>query len=434
MRTPIMVQIFRVAFVALVCVGLLAGIAKAESATPDDTARFLAGLRPAPGSPLSALTQDGAWQAHAERFNAAFGRVEEHQLKHIRAWAHAKLTAPSPVLFYFFSGPDFLYANAFFPDATTYVMAGLEPPGPIPDVVDMPRGAVGSALHALAGSLGSLMSNSFFITKQMRHQFAATRLGGTLPVLYAFLARSGKTIRDVSLIRLTQDGTVEAANAPDVSAYAAHGAKIVFADENGREHTLYYFGTNIANDGFKQSGLARFCERLGSSDAFVKSASYLLHGAGFSDVRNLLLTHARTLLQDDTGVPLANFDQSKWQLHPYGRYAGPISIFANHYQSGMARLFSHAQPIDFGIGYKWRTPNLLAAVNTTAPAVVGTTESAAVAVVAPQVQGSTSESVPNIIADEPASELRIAARRQARHEVRIARAHPQQYVAPWSFW
>ena len=232
---------------------------------------------------------------------------------------------------------------------------------------------------------------------------------------------------------------MEAGNAPSGSAYAAHGAKIVFADENGREHTLYYFGTNIANDGFRQSGLARFCERLGSGDAFVKSASYLLHGGGFSDVRNFLLTHARTLLQDDTGVPLANFDQSKWQLYPYGRYAGPISIFAHHYQSGMARLFSHAQPIDFGIGYKWRSPNLLAAVNTTAPAVVATTEPAAVAVVAPQVQGSASENVPNIIADEPASELRVVARRQAEgshkaqatHKVRTARV---QHAAPWSFW
>ena len=437
-----MVQIFRAALVALAFVGLLTPIAKAESATPDDTARFLAGLRPTPGSPLSALTQDRTWQAHAERFNAAFRRVEEHQLNHIRGWSHAKMTAPSPVLFYFFSGPDFLYANAFFPDATTYVLAGLEPPGPIPDVVDMPRGAVGSALHALAGSLGSLMSNSFFITKQMRHQFAATRLSGTLPVLYAFLARSGKTIRDVSLIRLTQDGTVEAGNAPDVSAHAAHGAKIVFADENGREHTLYYFGTNIANDGFKQSGFARFCERLGSGDAFVKSASYLLHSGGFSDVRNFLLTHARTLLQDDTGVPLAYLDQSKWQLHPYGRYTDPISIFANHYQSGMAHLFSHAQPINFGIGYKWRTPNLLAAVNTIAPAEVTTTEPAAVAVPTPQAQESTSHTVPKILADEPASERRVATRRhaegshkgQAGHQVRTARAHQQQYAAPWSSW
>ena len=442
MRARTMVQIFRAALVALVFVGLPACIAKAESATPDDTARFLAGLQPAPGSALSALTRDRTWQAHAERFNAAFGRVEEHQLKHIRAWSHGKLTAPSPVLFYFFSGPDFLYANAFFPDATTYVLAGLEPPGPIPDVVDMPRGAVGSALHALAGSLGSLMSNSFFITKQMRHQFAATRLSGTLPVLYAFLARSGKTIRDVSLIRLTQDGTVEAGNAPDVSAHAAHGAKIVFADENGREHTLYYFGTNIANDGFKQSGFARFCERLGSGDAFVKSASYLLHSGGFSDVRNFLLTHARTLLQDDTGVPLAYLDQSKWQLHPYGRYAGPISIFANRYQSGMSRLFSHAQPIDFGVGYTWRTPNLLAAVNTTAPAEVATTEPAEVAVPTPQPRESASDNVPTIIADEPGSERRGARRRQAegsheaqaRHPVRIARVHRRQYAAPWSSW
>ena len=437
-----MVQIFRASLVALVFIGLLAGIARAETATPDDTARFLAGLRPAPGSALSALTQDRTWQAQAERFNAAFGRVEEHQLKHIRAWAHGKLTAPSPVLFYFFSGPDFLYASAFFPDATTYVLAGLEPPGPIPDVVDMPRGAVGSALQALAGSLGSLMSNSFFITKQMRHQFAATRLSGTLPVLYAFLARSGKTIRDVSLIRLTQDGMVEAGNAPDVSAHAARGAKIVFADENGREHTLYYFGTNIANDGFRQGGLARFCERLGGGDAFVKSASYLLHGGGFSDVRNFLLTHARTLLQDDTGVPLDYFEQSKWQLHPYGHYAGPISIFANRYQPGMARLFSHAQPIDFGIGYKWRTPNVLAAVNTTASAQVATTEPAPAAVPTPQAQESTSDNEPKILADDPVNEPRVTTRRhaegshrgQAGHQVRTARAHQQQYAAPWSFW
>ena len=41
------------------------------------------------------------------------------------------ITDPRPVLFYFFSGPDFLYANAFFPAANTYVLAGLEPVGHI---------------------------------------------------------------------------------------------------------------------------------------------------------------------------------------------------------------------------------------------------------------------------------------------------------------
>src|SRR5271166_3451893 len=37
----------------------------AESATANDTARFLAGLPPAPNSPLAVLTHDPLWQNHA---------------------------------------------------------------------------------------------------------------------------------------------------------------------------------------------------------------------------------------------------------------------------------------------------------------------------------------------------------------------------------
>jgi hypothetical protein len=176
-----------------------------------------------------------------------------------------------------------------------------------------------------------------------------------------FMARSGKTIRDVSRIRLAEDGTVEAADAPGGSPHAAQGAKILYTGDDGREKTLYYFGTNVAGTGFKQSGLAAFADHLGSGDAFVKSASYLLHGGDFSDIRNFLLAHARTLLQDDTGVPVALFDQNKWQLRPFGHYIGPISLFARNYQSAAARLFSHSEPIDFGVGYHWRNPNLMIA-------------------------------------------------------------------------
>ena len=44
----------------------------AENATPNDTARFLAGLPPAPESPLAALTRDPGWQHHAAYFNSVF--------------------------------------------------------------------------------------------------------------------------------------------------------------------------------------------------------------------------------------------------------------------------------------------------------------------------------------------------------------------------
>ena len=36
-------------------------------------------------------------------------------------------------MFYMFSGPDFLYADAFYSKATTYVLSALEPVGSVPD-------------------------------------------------------------------------------------------------------------------------------------------------------------------------------------------------------------------------------------------------------------------------------------------------------------
>ena len=42
----------------------------------------------------------------------------------IRAWSANNITTPPPTMFYMFSGPDFLYANAFYPNAKTYVLSG----------------------------------------------------------------------------------------------------------------------------------------------------------------------------------------------------------------------------------------------------------------------------------------------------------------------
>ena len=81
---------------------------------------------------------------------------------------HGDLKKTQPSLFYMFSGPDFLYANAFFPKAATYVMAGLEAPGDIPDMTKLPRSSVPQELAALRVSLRSVFSYSFFITKEMK--------------------------------------------------------------------------------------------------------------------------------------------------------------------------------------------------------------------------------------------------------------------------
>jgi len=83
-----MLQPVRIAAVAATMFLAAAGAARAaDPVTADDTARFLAGMAPSPGSPLTPLTKDPAWQRHARFFDAAFGQLEQRQLAKIRSWA-----------------------------------------------------------------------------------------------------------------------------------------------------------------------------------------------------------------------------------------------------------------------------------------------------------------------------------------------------------
>jgi hypothetical protein len=331
--------------------------ARAADISLNDTARYLAGLAPAPESPLTPMTKDGSWQQHANAFNASFQRVEQSQTSKIRAWSSSNLTQARSTMYYMFSGPDFLYANAFYPKAKTYVLSGLEPVGTVPDLTTL-RGTMAQELANLRVSLNSILSVSFFITKQMQANLRAGRINGTLPILYVFLARSGHTIREVTPVKLDEQGVQPAAGA------AATGVKIAFAGSDGEPRTLYYFSTNLADDGVKNSHFLQFCETLSPGDSLVKSASYLLHYGTFSAVRNFLLAHSAAMVQDDSGIPLSYYDAQKWDLLPFGHYLGPISLFAGMYQQKYAELFKKARPIDFGIGYRFRPSesNLLLAL------------------------------------------------------------------------
>jgi hypothetical protein len=335
----------------------------ADAVTADDTARFLAGMPPSARSPLMPLTNDPSWQRHARFFDSAFGQLESKQISKIRAWANTNLAAPRPTMFYMFSGPDFLYADAFYSKATTYVLGALEPVGSVPDLTKVPSGGIGSALANVEHSLGSILNFSFFITKKMRTDLRAGQVSGTLPILYVFLARSGKTIRDVSLIALDDMGTAHFAN-ENAGRNATPGVRIIFADRDGEERTLYYFSTDLSNSGVKSSGFLKFCAALAPGNSLIKSASYLLHAGNFSTVRDFLLANSATIIQDDSGIPLGDYDPKKWRFFPFGRYAGPISEFPGRYQPRYAELFRRSQPLDFGIGYRWRSyeSNLLLSI------------------------------------------------------------------------
>ena len=183
---------------------------------------------------------------------------------------------PQPVLYYMFSGPDFLYADAFFPKASTYVLSGLEPIGTVPELSDMPLRSLSGELRQLQSSLNSVMSYSFFITNNMRKQLRTGKVNGTLPIIYVFLARLGKTIDEVSLVDLDQDGAVHPEGKVDAKVATKRENRLL-ADEGAT--ALYYFTTDIQCRFQKLPASELGGARRG--DAFIKRAP-TEHSAGSS--------------------------------------------------------------------------------------------------------------------------------------------------------
>jgi hypothetical protein len=248
-----------------------------RSSPANDAARYLAGLPVAPGSPLTALNQDPRWVTHARAMNVAFSQLEQRQLSNIRI-CRAENIAPasksSRTCIYLFSGPDFLYADAMFSDCSTFVLQGLEPVDPIPDLVTLPQAALLGTLQNIEISLNTLLSFSFFKTRNMREDFQRAQLKGVLPVIFVFMARTGKGIESVEYISLDKEGKVLQGLQGSL-----RGVKISFIEPtSGSKKVMYYFTSDLSDDALKRNpGLLRFCESLGPVNSLLKAAN----SAGF---------------------------------------------------------------------------------------------------------------------------------------------------------
>lgn len=332
--------------------------------SPNDMARFLAGLPSGPRSPLGALEQQPGWQRHAAELNAAWGEFERRIATRIQVWSHAKLPPSPPAMFYMFGGPDFPHANAFFPDASVYILSGLEPVGALPNPAVLDGRDLSDSLASLRRSLGNYLKYGYFITKEMNAQLRQGDFKGIVPLLYLFLARSEMTIRSVEYVNVAANGSLALLR----DGRKARGVRIGITGRDGAPRMLYYFSTDLSNNGVAKSGFLKFCASQGAGGALLKSASYLLHTGGFSKVRQFLLQYGAVIVQDDSGIPLKYFQQGKWRLRPFGQYLPPIDVFKRHYQKDLARLFrsGNAEAVNFGIGYHWHPSrtNILVAERT----------------------------------------------------------------------
>ncbi|TVQ48123.1 MAG: hypothetical protein EA365_02380 [Gloeocapsa sp. DLM2.Bin57] len=318
-----------------------------------DSAKFMAGIAVESDSHLYQLQQTQAWQNHQNFLNNAWNQLETQQLSKVRNWSDSELSninQGNPVVFYPFSGPDFLYAYSFFPTGREYVLIGLEPIGWIPPFTELSPTENDAKLTQLRDSLQAILQWSFFRTNDMKVDMAQQ---GVLPYIFMFMARTNNQILDVQYVGIDTNATIQ-----PFTEGMIPGVRIIFLPQGESEtKTLYYFSTDLSDGGL--SGNPQFLEYIKTLDSpvtYLKAASYLMHYDYFSLIRNAILAQSEYILQDDSGMPVRYVNNGEWDLQFYGTYTGPISLFSNMYQPDLREIYQNnpnIQPLDFGVGYKF---------------------------------------------------------------------------------
>lgn len=334
-----------------------------------DTAKFLAGMKVKDTPAIAQLSQSSIWQKHATFFDKAWSNLDTQQLSKVRKWSGEELKSinqTSRPIFYPFSGPDFLYAYSFFPNASDYVLVGLEPVGTLPDIKQLSTSQMKTKLQEINSSMDAILGLSFFRTNAMKVDLAKQ---GVLPILFVFIARTNNRILDVQYIELGKDANIEVVDKHSQDKSLIQGVKISFVKEGkSQPQTLYYFSTDLSDSGVnKTPQFQKLVQQIDNPVTYLKAASYLMHDGHFSTIRNLILSQSTSLLQDDSGIPVNYFGKQKWDVTFYGTYTKPIDLFSKRYQSELRKIYTSdrkIKPLNFGIGYNFKVnqSNLMLAI------------------------------------------------------------------------
>jgi hypothetical protein len=341
-----------------------------------DLSKYVAGISSEEGSSFKDLEKNGAWLGYASQNNIQWSNTVQPKFLTMSEWANTELKEVNEkkgLLFYPFSGPDFLHATAFFHEMDEIVMIGLEPAGTLPDPKKMnDKGTLNTYFAGMNRALYSILGLSFFQTNSMQVDYTgrvAADLDGTLSTILFFMSRTNHKILYYERIAINSDGKIVPASEVKVadvkkdSTY--YGNRVDFENsKDGKRKSLYYFGVNLSNDVYiglgglnQRSDLKKYLSSLNITATYLKSASFLMYKPFFSIIKEVILDKSQYVLQDDSGMAFSNFTSGSWDLTLYGRYAGPIPLFANYWQNDMAQAYTMkkypVKNLPFGIGYQY---------------------------------------------------------------------------------
>jgi hypothetical protein len=338
-------------FLAAACAGPAAAV------SPTELGAFLAGRQLPPSSPLAPLQESSVYRQHAREYAAQWYRYDDLYFAPMRSWAATELVpriGPTSQVTYMFGGPDLVSTLALFPDARLYALGGLEPVGKLTNPLSLSPGELHASLAMLRKSTEVIMNFSHFITKDMKTELATSHFQGVFPIMLVFLSFTDARIDRAERLTLQNDGTL----APGESSGGQPALRIVFRPAPGVPPAeVVYLQANLADSALKSNpAVLEWLKSRGTTTGYLKAASYLMHSGGFNTIRDFLLGHCSSILQDDSGIPLSVFRARGWQTIYFGNYTTPLDIFTKYDQPALRSAYEGGAgfPLPFGFGYRWQ--------------------------------------------------------------------------------
>jgi hypothetical protein len=328
-------------------------------------AQVLAGIQPAAGDPaIDRLTKLEAFAEHQKWMSAQWSQVRG-RMSTIENWRAQELRIPGTqnrTMLYPFSGPDFFNAYALLPNYPRYIFFSLERPGSMPDLESVTPTQFVKLLQDVRSAFRDIFERNYFITDYMNKQLTTPWIRGTVPVMATMMALMQLRIVRIEPIDLFPELT-RAYDAPDVPRGPHRIMRSVRMDfvgaSGGAPQQLYYFAVDATDKQLDfYPGFIDWVAQHRPATALLKSASYLLHDNQFEKTRNMILTTADFVIQDDTGIPYRFLGQSPWHVRLYGHYNKPnMKGLRYGYQADLESAYrakTDLPELPFPFGYHWK--------------------------------------------------------------------------------
>jgi len=317
-------------------------------------AQFIAGIKT---SKYSEYQENEYFKKHITEVEKSWNKVKTENLDKISKWTvdnNITNTNDTLTLFYPFSGPDFLFANAFFPYCKNYILFGLENPGSIPDLNNSDNETIAAYLENLRFSLRYINELGFFVTKQMKEDFKNKLFDGSLHIILFYIAKYGYDIVDFQPFYLNDYGEIINQDEILMTSKKVQGTRIDFK-VNDVVKSLYYFQLDVSNINLIDNmEFTYFVNSFKNKITYLKSASYLMHEKTFSIIRDIIINQSIKILEDDTGIPFENLNTDDFEIDVFGDYTKTISLFKTRYQDDLKSVMSsndNSKKLPFTIGY-----------------------------------------------------------------------------------